>query len=418
MAARLPLLSAQLSFGLEAQRGGRRPSVTSLLRIAPGRLSTANLRSVLQSVMYRNPALCYRVQFSRGEGYQEWSSVALDFVEHHAVTWEAASGCVAEAIEEFEAALGGPSMAARLIRSTEMDQLLLIYDHALVDEQSMSIVKQQLDTPSRPVGHQVSRYQAAILDRKASEDGAANGPGARFWADRLGKKGVGQPPLSPRASRVIPVVSVGGVAVPRSVRRSLFPYVLYSVHRVLQDVGTPGPSIIGYPWGGVRNPEYSDVAGCFMNTVLSHEARASRYTPHAFDDFFERWCTEIDHADVPVAAASTSGLSFTGAVTAQLSYTHATKRPVWVAGVPAVDAGSSHGRTPYMSSLVAGVVVSDDALELRLLLDEETAGFDNRKFIACWTHWLKTVLADASRRATDQTDTPALGETKRDHSCV
>ncbi|MGW8358864.1 hypothetical protein [Streptomyces wedmorensis] len=396
MTDRLPLLSAQLAFGLDAQRSGRRGTVTMLLRTPASRLSTEDVRQVLRSVVLRNPALSYRIRFSRGEAYAEWCPDECDFAEVHAASEESVPECQTEIVEEFEASLGGPAMAARLIRSPEGDNLLLVLDHALVDEQSMLLIKRQLAAPSEPDERQRDRYKAAVIDRKASEEAAGSGPGVTFWAERLERAGEFDR-VPGRTTRVIPIESFPSVAIPPSFRGSLFPYVLFSIHRALRDVAEPGPGVIGYPWGG-RNAAYADVVGCFMNTVVSLDPPGSRQAPDAPGDFVRSWYREVDHADVPFTTVTGLGPTFSGSVTAMLSYTHAGAPTVDVAGVPAVEVTARDSRPPEVCKLLAGVTVRDEELRLRLLLDEEIAGYGAREFGARWRHWLTTAISSLPER--------------------
>lgn len=392
MTDRLPLLSAQRDFGLYAQRTGRRAIVRLMFRTPPSRLSAADVHLVLQSVVLRNPALSHRIRFSRGTAYQEWCPAECDFSELHAASGDDVSGIVAEVIEEFVTSLDGAPLSARLIRSPDSDDLILVFDHALVDEQSLLLIKRQLDAPSGSGDRQLARYQAAIEDRKASEDAAVSGPGIKFWADRLGAVG-DFPRVTGRVARDVPIGTLPSVAIPRSFRGSLFPYVLFSIHRALQDVGQPEPTSIGYPWGGVRNALQADVAGCFMNTIISLDVTGRRPTPDAVGDFIASWYDEIDHADIPFAAVTALGSASFGGVTAQLSYTHAAARPVRVAGVPVVEVTPSRGHTPDTCTVLAAVTVRADELQLRLLLDEKVAGHGAREFGTRWRHWLTTAIS-------------------------
>lgn len=390
------MLSAQLAFGLEAERSGRRATVTLMFRTPRDSWSTADVRLVLESVVRRNPALSYRILFSRGAAYQEWRPAECDFAEHHVASADAVSQCLLELIEKFEISLDGAPLAARLVRSSENDYLLLVFDHALVDEQSILLVKRQLERPSAPDDRQLARYHATVIDRKASEDAAATGPGVRFWADRLAAAGE-FPPAKARTPRIVPLETLPSVAIPRSFRGSLFPYALFAIHRALRDVGEPGPTVIGYPWGA-RNSAYSDVVGCFMNTLISLDTTGSRQAPAAVGDFLRSWYEEIDHADVPFTTVVTHGATFSGSVTTQLSYRHAGKRMVPVAGVPAVELTRSHGRGPRGPSLLTGVTVHEDELQPRLVIDEEITGYGSEEFGARWLHWLNTAISSFSER--------------------
>ncbi|MFJ8155124.1 hypothetical protein [Streptomyces sp. NPDC094468] len=384
-------MSAQLAFGLEAERSGRRATVTLMFRTPPSGLAAADVRLVVQSVILRNPALSYRIEFSRGDAYQEWYPSECDFSELEVASEDAVSECVMEVIEKFEVSLDSTSMAARLIRSPESDNLLLVFDHALVDEQSLQLVKRQLEGPSAPDDRQMERYRAAIIDRKMSEEAAANGPGTKFWQDRLEAAGE-FPRGKAKTPRIVPLDTLPGVAVPRGFRGSLFPYVLFAIHRALRDVSEPAPTVIGYPWGG-RNSVYSDVVGCFMNTLISLDTTGPQQAPADAADFLRRWYAELDHADVPFTTVVSLGSKFSGAVTTQLSYRHAGERTVKVAGIPAVEFTPSKGRGPRGPAFLTGVTVQGGELRLRLLLDEEIAGYASEEFGTRWRHWLKTAIS-------------------------
>lgn len=393
----LPLLGAQLDFGMYAQRTGRRPIVRLLFRAPASRLSAADVRQVLQSVVDRNPALSYRIRFSRGNAFQKWSPAECDFAVIHADAEDAVPQCVTDVIEEFVTSLDGAAFSARLVRSPESDHLVLVFDHALVDEQSLLLVKRQLDTPSSPDDIRPARYGEAVNARKEQEVAAVSSSGPAFWADRLDAAGE-FPRMAGGPAREVPVETLPGVAVPRSFRGSPFPYVLYSIHRALRDVGQPGPTSIGYPWGGVRNAAHADVVGCFMNTLVSLDGTGPQPGPDAVGDFVTRWYDEIDHADVPFDTVIALGSGFSGAVTAQLSYTHAAARPVRVAGVPVVEVLSSRGRVPEVCSFLAAVSVREDGLHLRLLIDAKAAGYGARELGARWRHRLTSALSDGPAR--------------------
>ncbi|MBN6050724.1 hypothetical protein JYK22_02165, partial [Nonomuraea sp. RK-328] len=410
MTEKLPLLSAQLAFGLEAQRSGRRVVATLMFRTSPSRLSTADVSQVLRSIVLQNPALSCRIRFSRGAAYQEWCPEECDFAELHAESGEAASRRVVEVVEEFETSLDGAPISARLIRSPSSDDLLLVFDHALVDEKSLLLIRRQLNAPSAPNGGRWERYKAAINDRKVLETVASNGPGIEFWAERLKTAVGGFPRMNEEAPTLtVPVAAFPGVAIPRSFRGSLFPYVLFSLHRALRDIAAPAPTVIGYPWGS-RNAAYSDVVGCFMNTVVSLDPAGSQQVPGTLDGFLWRWYREIDHADVPFSAVTALGSAFSGSVTAQLSYWHAAERTLEVAGTPAVEIPSSHSRTSYTSNCLAAATVRGDEIQFRLFLDEETAGYGAQELGARWCHWLDKTLASIPGRKHRSLDDQPHGE--------
>lgn len=395
----LPLLSAQLDFGLYAQRTGQRTFIRLMFRSPPSRLSTADVHLVLQSVVRANPALSFRIRFSRGRAYQQWYPAECDFAELFAEAEDAVAECVTKLLEEFVTSLDGAPFSARLIRSPENDYLVLVFDHALVDEQSLLLIKQQLDSPSAPDEGRLARYQAAVNARREQEAAATSGPGITFWTDRM--KAVGEfPRPAPKPTRDIAFETVPGVAIPRSARGSLFPYVLFSLHRALRDVGQPAPTSIGYPWGGVRNAEHADVVGCFMNTVISLDTVGPQTPAQAAGEFVTSWYDEIDHADVPFTTVAALGSAFSGSVTAHLSYTHAATRAVRVAGVPVVEVLSGGGRANEACAFLAAVSVHDDELQLRLLLDEEVTGYGSHEFGTRWRHWLTAAVSSRPQQRT------------------
>lgn len=392
MTDRLPLLSAQLAFGLQAQRSAGKTIIALRFRTAASQMSTVDVRQVLQSIMLRNPALSYQIRFSRGVAYQEWHPADCDFAELRAENAEAASRMATAAVEEFERDIDGPAVAARLLRAPEGDDLVLVFDHALVDEQSLLTIKGQLGTPALPDGRERARYEAAVHDRRAFETAAADGPGVTFWSHRLGSVREGFPQVNESPTQAVRVVELPLVAVPRSFRGSLFPSVLFSLHRALQDVAAPGATVIGYPWGG-RNGAFSDVVGCFMNTVVSLDTAAHRSAAGGVNEFVQDWFEEIDHADVPFTALMRLGSAFTGAVTAYLGYSHSASDTVDVAGTEAVEVPMTHGRIPGTSAFLAAATVRGAGVRLRLILDEDTVGYRAQELGTRWCDRLSTAIS-------------------------
>lgn len=399
MTDRLPLTNAQLAFGLVAQRVGQRATVSLRFRAPACCLSAADLREVLQSVILINPALSHRIRFARGAAYQEWCPTDCDLVELHADSQDAASRYVADLTSEFKSDIDGAPVSARLIRSRNGDELVLIFDHALVDEQSLLLIKRQLAGPSRPDGHERTRYEAAVNNRVDIEDSvtAAEGPGMKFWGDRLRAAGGEFPAVRESSSWVVPFVTFPGVEIPSDFRGSLFPYVLYSLHRAVRDVAGGGSSVISYPWGG-RNAISSDVVGCFMNTVVSLDTTRPHQPHDGMAAFLGRWFREIDHADVSFTALTGLGSGFSGAVTAMLSYTHAMETTVNIAGTEAVEVMSSHGSIPNASSFIAAAAVRDSELRLGLILDEQAVDYRVRELSARWRHWLGVVVSGCTEQ--------------------
>jgi hypothetical protein len=381
----------QLGFRMIAERTGRRTSIYLLFRTPPDRLSTTDLDQVLQSIVLQNPALACRIRFSRGIAYQEWTPGAPEFAELNAESEEAALRRVREVTDEFEASLDGPAMSVRLIRSTDGDHLLLIFDHAMVDEHSLLLIRRQLDTPAYKEKQPWARYEAAVHDRAARETTAANGPGTKFWADRL-EASIGELPREIKESaRSVPAVSLPSVSVPSSFHGSLFPYVLFSVHRALRDVAGPGPTLVGYPWGE-RNGTFYDVVGCFMNTVISLDMTRSEDTTEAVGDFLNAWFREIDHADVPFAVVSGLGSAIPWSVTAFVSYTHGRQRTVNIAGTQAVEISTGYARPNPGSAFTAAAQVRDDEVHPHLFIDQETVRYQVRELGTRWCHWLSKAL--------------------------
>ncbi|QOV36561.1 hypothetical protein IM697_42400 [Streptomyces ferrugineus] len=392
MADRLPLLSTQLGFALMAERTGRRISIHQLFRMPPAALSAVDLNRVLDSIMLRNPTLSYRMGFSRGEAYQERYAATYDFAEVQAEDEEAVMRLSMTVVDEFEASLDGAAMAARLVRSHGADYLLLVFDHALVDGQSQLTMIQQLAAPGSPDDGQWERFEAAVRDRAESESAAAVGRGIAFWADRLKNFHGEFPKVAAKASaEAVPIVDLPGVAGPSSVRGSYFPYALFSLHRALRDVTGAEATVVAYPWGQ-RNEAFSDVTGCFLNTVISLDLTGPRSPLEAMDDFLDDWCLEIDHAEVPFVSVAGLGSAFSGSVAGMLVYTVATEGSVNVAGVEAVEIPPRCGHNQPMSAFTAGATVRGHEIGLDLMVDEGT-GYGAQDLGARWRHRLSEAFS-------------------------
>jgi hypothetical protein len=396
MTRNLPLLSAQLAFGLLTERTGRRANITLLFRTPPARLVEADVRTVLEAVTLNNPAFSYRIRFSRGTAFQEWEPSGLDFTELALANEDEVPAFVTDAIENFVGAPDGPPMSACLLRSPESDHVLLLLDHAVVDEQSLLLIKHQLDTSSTPDDGKLARYQAAVESRRAAEDKAVSGPGVSFWEDRLAAAGEFPPPRA-RTGRYIPFAALAPVQIPRPFRGSLFPYVLFSIHCALRDVGAPGPTVIGYPWN-TREAAYADVVGCFMNTVLSIGPAGPYKDMIDPGNFVRSWYDEVDRADVPYHVVTSLDSTFSGWVNGQLSYTHGATLPLRIAGVEAVEVPLSHSRPPDISSFAAAATVRGDELRLRLLIDDRTTGYGAQELGERWRCRLHTAISSVPGR--------------------
>lgn len=391
----LPLMDSQLRFALTAERTGRRLSVPLVFRAPPSTLQVAVVSDIVQSIALGNPALSCRVGFTRGIAHQERRLTGCDFAELTAPDSEAGAKLVAAAVDDFETSLDGSAMAARLIRTPDVDDLLLIFDHVFIDEQSLLLVKTQLAMPPRPDDTPWSRYEAAVEDRLAFEAAAAQGSGPAFWAERLGAVANDLPAARPTAQSGS-IIVFPAVGVPRGFSGSLFPYVLLALHGALHDV-SGSPAVIGYPWG-LRNPAFSDVVGCFMNTVLSVGTPGNSGT---VDDFLDGWFLEIDRADVPYSAIVALESAFSGLVSAFITLEHVGDRVVHIAGVPLIEIPSSYGYPAPGSPAEAVTVVANGTVQLRLIVDETAVDYRAADLGDRWCRRLGEALASFSGRSSE-----------------
>jgi hypothetical protein len=115
---RLPLPSAQLAFGLQAEHSGRRASVTLMSCTSPFSLSTADVGQALNLVVFRNPGLSYRIQFSRVAAYRFWHPTECGFAEPPSEQ-NCRPGIRDRADQTIRSRTGLPSMAACSIRPRE-----------------------------------------------------------------------------------------------------------------------------------------------------------------------------------------------------------------------------------------------------------------------------------------------------------
>jgi hypothetical protein len=395
MAGRLPLLSTQLGFLLMAERTGRRVATNQLFRLPPAVLSADYLNLVLRSIMLRNPTLSYRLGISRGEAYQERCSDAYDFAEVRAEDEAAVARLRLAVIDEFESALDGAALAARLIRTHEADFLLMVFDHALVDGESQATMVQQLAAPEPAADGLGERFEAAVRDRAEFEKAAASdGRGIAFWTDRLKNFPDGLPPgPAPTTPERVSLVGLPGVARPSALRGSYFPYVLFSIHRALRDVTGAEATVIAYAWGH-RSAAFSDVTGCFLNTVISLD----RTGPHgAMADFLDDWYREIDHADMPFISIAGLGSAFSGSVSGMLAYAATTEDSVNVAGIEAIEIPSRDGRNQPIQTFTAAATVRKHEIGLELMVNKE-AGYEVQELGAHWHRRLSEVLSSSHER--------------------
>lgn len=393
MSSGLPMLSAQFAFAMEGERTGRRGSVCLQFSASPGSLVARDVEEVLAAVAATNPALCYRPRFSRGEAGQEWVPGTCDFAELGAASEPDADRAVVRLVTGFESDLGGAPLAARLIRTTTRDRLALVLDHALVDQQSLLLVVRQLAAPRDAQPGERKRFEAAVRDRHAFEGAAADGASLAFWAERLASADGALPRVRPGTATTVPTVALPRVAVPQHFRGSLFPHLLFSLHRTIQDVlPDSGASVLGYPWGG-RDARVADLVGCFMNTAVSLDTTGARTGPGAAAAFRDAWFDELDHIDVPLTRLMGLDAGFTGAVSAYLSFSGGWLGTVDVAGVEAVQMSPAHAEIPVTATFQAAASVREGELQPWLIVDEAVLGRRADELGERWLHRLGEVLA-------------------------
>ncbi|MFD4998667.1 condensation domain-containing protein [Streptomyces buecherae] len=378
-----------------AERTGRRVATDRLFRLPPAVLSADDLNLVLRSIMLRNPTLSYRLGISRGKAYQERCSAAYDFAEVRAKDEAAVARLRLTVIDEFENALDGAALAARLVRTHEADYLLMVFDHALVDGESQATMVQQLAAPEPAADGLGERFEAAVRDRAEFETAATgNGRGIAFWTDRLKNFHDGLPPgTAPTTPDLVSVVGLPGVARPSAFRGSYFPYVLFSIHRALRDVTGAEATVIAYAWGH-RSAAFSDVTGCFLNTVISLDRTGPR---GAMADFLGDWYLEIDHADMPFVSVADLGSAFSGSVLGMLVYAAATEGSVNVAGIEAIEISPRDGRNQPMQAFTAAAKVRKHEIGLELMVNKE-ARYEVQDLGARWHRRLSEVLSSSPER--------------------
>lgn len=396
MVSELPLLSPQLAFAMEGQRTGLRGSVCLQFTAPAGVLVARDVDEVLQAIVRANPAFGYRPRFSRGEASQEWHPAGCDVEEVRGATSDDASALVVEAVARFEQALDGAPMAASLIRTPAGDRLAIVLDHGLVDQQSLVLVTRQLCSPPVPVEGARERFEAAVLARHDFEQAAGSrASSTTFWLDRL-RAGGDFPRVRSGVATTVPSVELEGVEVPGTFSGSLFPAVLFSLHRAIREaLPAAGTPLVGYPWGG-RDGRYADVVGCFMNTAVSMDTTAPGSGPEAVRAFRNGWFDELDHIDVPLTRLMGLGSGFTGAVMAYLSYSNEWIGSVDVAGTEVSQRSPAHAEIPVTSTFQAAATVRDGEVRPWLFVDEDVLGGTKQELGERWRGWLRRTLADRS----------------------
>ncbi|NHA00365.1 hypothetical protein G5V59_10390 [Nocardioides sp. W3-2-3] len=243
-----------------------------------------------------------------------------------------------------------------------------------------------------------------MLDRIAFEAVATGEAGLAFWDERL-RRVDGVLPALRSAAVPAPMTTPPAVPVPAGARGSLFPAVLFSLHRAVRDVTTHGV-VLGYPWGG-REGGFADVAGCFMNTVVSVDTTGPGRDATALQEFVADWRRELGHADVPFTALTGLGGGFTGAVTAQAepSRTPGSRWSTWPVSRPVSSRPGAPTRSRASRASWPRRPSPTASLRLRLYVDPGLLGADAEELGARWGHWLGAVLAGVPASPAPRTQT-------------
>lgn len=393
MTERVPLLSMQLSFALMTERTGKRTAIYEIFRMERGSLSLDELINTMNSILLRNPALSYTARFSQGMAYQE-------FQDAHALVRECAATSTSDvmrlckdAVEGFENSSANLAIAAHLVRAPECDHVLLIFDHANIDGHSIDLINRQLAATAPPDEGAKHLFESAVRHRAASEADASRSAGLDFWKNRLSRSPEAFPRGASAATPVsVPLTSLPAVPRPRGLRGSLFPYVLFSLHRALRDVGSSRTTSLAYAWGK-RDASYSEVAGCFLNTVISLDSTRSANLSEALPEFLDGWYSEIDNADVPFISVASLGTEFSGAVSGLLTYALApSEAAISIAGKPAVEVAPQYGHSQPISSFTAAATVGQAEIALGLLVNDEAHELEASMLGSQWHRRLTQVL--------------------------
>jgi hypothetical protein len=405
-AVTLPLTDAQLRLAVLAEITGQRMCAPILFRLPPGAVATVDLDDVLTAIATGNPAFSYRTDIAAEVPVQRWQDTGCDFAEWHTSCIDSAHRLVAKAVDEFEESSDGENMSARVIRSPEGDLLLLMFDHTVVDEESLTIVKRQLDDPPQPKAGSTDlpwqRYGAAIRDRVRSETEAARGAGVAFWKVRLESVNEHLPRRSPAPLKVDAVRRPPRLAIPDGIRGSVYPLVLAAFHRAVREVDELGATVVGYGWGH-RNPKFADVLGCFLNTILSIDTTGDwDGVGDSLNEFLVGWRREIDHADVPFSAVTAAGATlpgrpWTGQFDHILVFEHAPAVPRWaVAGVPIQEVEPDYA-VPN-APVAAAVVIANGEVRFRIVGAGDISGERLEQLGERWRYWLSEILSHRKDR--------------------
>ncbi|MBG0560221.1 condensation domain-containing protein [Actinoplanes aureus] len=311
----LPAGSAQRRFVIGAKISGEQTLVPYAFTLKPGTVSAGELRDRVRGLTLRHPALRCIVDHDPDTGLitQRWLPEAdVPWSEQDVGDADDEASVIRSLLTAAMTAEAPEPVRAALLHGPGHLRLLLMFDHAVMDETSLRLATRDLfgstrmpSPAEREAGWQ--EYRAAVWRWLAVEEAAATEEGIAYWVERLGPiAAASSAALSPVAAgvahpnggRFVPA-EVATVAVPSpAVRATLFPRLLAAAHMALQAVDR-APSTVIYPWGA-RPDGMEDVVGCFMNTVLSGAAAVPGSTPgDSWTAFRAQWWRDLDHAGVP-----------------------------------------------------------------------------------------------------------------------
>ena len=337
----LPVGSAQRRFVIGAKVSGERTMVPYAFTLRPGAVSTGELRERVRGLTLRHPALRCLVDHDAGTGLitQRWLPEAqVPWCERDAGSADDEAAVIRNLITEAMTAEAPEPVRAALLHGPRHLRLLLIFDHAVMDETSLRVVTRDLFGSRRMPGPDEQKaawheYRAAVWRWLAVEEAAATEKGIAYWVQRLGPIAATPPVAAASPGAAGPGAAGPGAAGPGAagpgaagpgaagagragdgrfvradattvgvpspaVRPTLFPRLLAAAHVALQAVDRT-PSMLIYPWGA-RPDGMQDVVGCFMNTVLSGAEAVPRSTPDEWWAAFRaQWWRDLDHAGVP-----------------------------------------------------------------------------------------------------------------------
>ncbi|MBP2471456.1 acyl carrier protein [Crossiella equi] len=396
----LPALSPQRRFALLAQFSGARVCVPLFLELA-GEVEVGPLAAALLAA---HPALRTRTEFRAGIPVQVEDPSAphtADLVEAAEADWPAE---VTRLLTAFETGQLPGGLAVRLLRGAGRSLLVLVFDHAVVDEASLRLALATLADPAAQTTTW-AEYAHAVHERARFEEEAASPAALAHWRERLRPflcRPGGPPPAGARGSEA-GVVDTPPVPLGATARPTLFPLLLAACHRALGERTTA----IGYAWGGRADGGFP-VAGCFMNTAVSVSGT----------DWFE----DLEHLAAPfeavvTEAAHAAGVPWRGSLDALLVFEDLAHRaPLSVAGVPAREWPAPE--LVPKGPLAFAVRLEEGVLRARVVYDRAatTAEAAGRTAAALHDALLSTVdggRRDEGRPVTAQQDTEVADLVRR-----